>query len=510
MGGHLGAPVSAALQLEPTVTIPRVHEALASWLQTVYGVPLEAAEKADLVVEWRTAEEDTPFACQLVVSDSSDQTRRTVTVLSDEVGAAAILEEDPLAARDAPHAAIDLSESLRSLLEMLIPITPSLITLRRGELNQFDTVDPTALLEVLQDELAPGLLIAVTAGPEASPSPTQHALLDRLSGLAVVGSAPVGAELFRELGAASPPRVGSIVSIARTSAGLDPHVVPSVSLRAKVDSARRLIVRRQLSAPIPFSLERRRSAAMKRVVTSGHELDLSAALELMDEESQRASKLDSRVKDLETQLERAFEEQDSALSALDDALSRLRYLERAFRDLGEVPTVEADVDDDWRPESSAEALMAAKELFPFLVISAERDGCDTLDGQQKRGIWAKKIWLALRALNDYCRAKSDGRFSGDIAMYRDNPPDRAIPLLADYAPMESESTANIPHLRAIRTFNVPPTVEPTGKIYMGQHLKIDRGGQSAPRIHLYDQSDAPSQRIYIGYIGPHLPTSSSF
>ena len=154
--------------------------------------------------------------------------------------------------------------------------------------------------------------------------------------------------------------------------------------------------------------------------------------------------------------------------------------------------------------------MAAQELLPFLVISAGEDSCNILDGQQKRSIWAKKIWLSLRALNDYCRSKAEGRFSGDIAMYRDNTPDGAIPLLAEYAPMESEPTTNNQNLRAIRTFTVPTTVDPAGKVYMEQHLKVDRGGQSAPRIHLYDDSGGPTQRIYIGYIGPHLATSSAF
>ena len=67
-------------------------------------------------------------------------------------------------------------------------------------------------------------------------------------------------------------------------------------------------------------------------------------------------------------------------------------------------------------------------------------------------------------------------------MYRDNPPDGAIPLLSEYAPMESESTTASPTLRAIRMFNVPTTVDPSGKLYMEQHLKIDRGGQSAPEF----------------------------
>ena len=95
-------------------------------------------------------------------------------------------------------------------------------------------------------------------------------------------------------------------------------------------------------------------------------------------------------------------------------------------------------------------------------------------------------------------------------MYRDNPPDGKMALLADYSATESGPTTNSPELRAIRTFDVPTVVDSTGRVYMEQHVKVDRGGQSAPRIHLYDDSGGPTQRIYIGYIGPHLPTWSSF
>ena len=157
-----------------------------------------------------------------------------------------------------------------------------------------------------------------------------------------------------------------------------------------------------------------------------------------------------------------------------------------------------------------EALMAAQELLPFLVISAAEDGCKALDAQQKRGIWGKKVWTALRALNEYCRAKADGRFSGDLMKYREDPPEGAIPLLSEYSGKESEPTTNNPGLRKLRTFPVPTTVDPSGKIYMEQHVKVDRGGQSAPRVCIYDDSGGPSQRIYVGYIGPHLATWSSF
>lgn len=509
MGGQSRAPISAVLQLKPTVTLSDVSDALSEWLKKSHAAELKTFEREDLVVEWRTSDGEW-FACQLVTSHSATQARRTVTVIGDNAGVIAIVEESPLASSDSPHAVVDLSEEIQLLLLALLPIAEGVMGLTRQAMNQIEEVDPNALLAALQDELAPGLLVAVTDQGKTQPSKPQHELLDALRGLAVIGSAPVGASVFSNLGSAGVPRAGSVVSIARTSTGLEAQIVASTSLKTKLASARRLVVRRQLSAPIPFDLERRRSAAMTQLLAGGEEVDLPTALQLLEDESERANELENRLKDVETQLERTLQEQDTALGELDDALSRLRYLDRAFRELGEVPTVEAGIDDDWRPDSTVDALMAAREWLHFLVISPTEELCSVLDGQQRRAVWAKKIWLTLRALNDYCRTKAAGQFNGDIAMYRANPPSGAIPLLSEYAPVESESTSNQLHLRSIRTFAVPTSVDSTGKIYMQQHVKIDQGGQSAPRIHLYDDSGGPTQRIYIGYIGPHLATSSAF
>lgn len=39
---------------------------------------------------------------------------------------------------------------------------------------------------------------------------------------------------------------------------------------------------------------------------------------------------------------------------------------------------------------------------------------------------------------------------------------------------------------------------------MGAHFKIAKYGTVSPRLHLHD-AVAEDGRVYVGYIGPHLP-----
>jgi hypothetical protein len=233
-------------------------------------------------------------------------------------------------------------------------------------------------------------------------------------------------------------------------------------------------------------------------------------MQLLDEESLRATELSQRLNDAGLNLDRAWDEQDQVLTELDAAHSRLRFLERAFRERGEIPVGEPQPDDDWLPDSCVEALEAGRELLPFLVFTCGDDSAQELDRHPKQRLWAKKIWSCMRAMNDYARAKAEGRFSGDLARYREDPPPDAVPLICDYTAKESESTGSNPVTRGARTFAISRDVAPDGQIYMEAHVKIDRVGSHAPRIHLIDDTSGSTQRLHVGYVGPHLPTSTPF
>ena len=74
---------------------------------------------------------------------------------------------------------------------------------------------------------------------------------------------------------------------------------------------------------------------------------------------------------------------------------------------------------------------------------------------------------------------------------------------------ESELVVNTPRYRNARTFPVPVEVHSSGYEFFGAHVKIDRGGGVAPRLHHFDDTRGATGSVRIGYLGPHLPGPES-
>ena len=58
----------------------------------------------------------------------------------------------------------------------------------------------------------------------------------------------------------------------------------------------------------------------------------------------------------------------------------------------------------------------------------------------------------------------------------------------------------------MREFPVPAELAPDDTVFMGAHFKIARKGLISPRMHYYDDT-GQSGKIYVGYIGKHLPNA---
>lgn len=122
--------------------------------------------------------------------------------------------------------------------------------------------------------------------------------------------------------------------------------------------------------------------------------------------------------------------------------------------------------------------------------------------------WAKRAWRAFVAFNAYAQAKQSGQFEGNFLKYCADGNPRACPATW-VALRESETTDNNPRYRNLRTFAVDPDSTSAGdEIYMPAHIKIEPGGNPAPRIHFHDDTGGTTGKIHIGYFGVHLDNKS--
>lgn len=73
---------------------------------------------------------------------------------------------------------------------------------------------------------------------------------------------------------------------------------------------------------------------------------------------------------------------------------------------------------------------------------------------------------------------------------------------------ESEDVQRNPRYRKPRELRVPVEVDPSGTAFMGAHFKIAQSATISPRVHYLDAT-ARTKVVYVGYIGAHLPLSTS-
>ncbi len=204
------------------------------------------------------------------------------------------------------------------------------------------------------------------------------------------------------------------------------------------------------------------------------------------------------------QLERGQADKDRA-----DAERHLRHVRTELARMGQAEAAWSEPEDDPldnRPGSHDDLLLRFDDL-PFVEFTGDAATTHDLDKHDPLGTWAGKSWDALLALNDYCRLVRGGEFHGSVHHYLMDTPGscRGYPARS-HAADESDSVRNSAKMRGPRTLPVPSSVDPDGSIFMGAHFKISRFRGISPRMHYYDDASGTG-KIYVGYIGPHLPTT---
>lgn len=340
------------------------------------------------------------------------------------------------------------------------------------------------------------------------PLPSHVAHVDRLLGReepaallrAIPGSPPSPSGPGSDGGPGGPVPEGLIATTAVREVALTGELLTSLvgEFQSRAASAG------TADGPDSMSARYRELLAEGRGVLRGHrEISrrFAALQDMLEEAEDDRDRVRARLED--EQLDHAQTQAELLSAKLE--LDRLRgVLARS----GRVDKTRAAMAVAQSPGSFAELLQRLDDqVLPRVVFTGDPKYALELDDFDPLGTWATRTWDMLRVLDGYAAARHRGDFSKGVHAYLVHTP----PGQPGYAPgahstQESDSTERTPRLRKLRVLPVPPEVRPEGAIFMGAHFKIARKGLISPRMYYYDDA-GHTEKIYVGYIGKHLPNA---
>ena len=219
-----------------------------------------------------------------------------------------------------------------------------------------------------------------------------------------------------------------------------------------------------------------------------------------------AQDADERASEAEAALELERETQAELLAEHDDLVRRLRYAEAELRKHGDAAVAPQD-DSGFVPDFCEEVVQRVTSHLDRLTVGPRvLDGARELDDHAQPS-WARKALRAFEALQAYAEAKEGGA-DGNFWTFCERTDSLSVVPTSWLAMQESDTTDQNPKFRALRTFEVDPEVDRSGRIYMPAHIKLEKGGYPSPRIHFFDDTAGPTGRVHIGWLGPHLDNLS--
>ncbi len=196
------------------------------------------------------------------------------------------------------------------------------------------------------------------------------------------------------------------------------------------------------------------------------------------------------------------------------AQDRIRWLESRLAEHADpVYGVQTDADPrrPWEAESLMDVLQRARKQLRHLdlpdTLDTEVSKLDVMYPRQRRR-WTGRTWDALRALDAYAAARAEARFTGGFYDWCGRPLPGAPVITPTMVSMkESDSVSGNPKYYRARIFRVPTEIDPSGRVYMPSHIKLQPVGSPAPRMHFLDDAGGTTGKVWIGYLGDHLPNT---
>ncbi|WP_159940802.1 MULTISPECIES: hypothetical protein [unclassified Nocardiopsis] len=255
---------------------------------------------------------------------------------------------------------------------------------------------------------------------------------------------------------------------------------------------------------------------------------LAQEREALEQQTQRlreeVTRLSSRISGLTEERDELLaetadlgEELDTARQQLRAARYEVRWLRERAREAGlfRLAAAPAPRDPQRRPPASVHELLERitdDSELPHLYFTIEDQTVYELSDSRKEALWVTRAWEALLALNDYARYQFDNpdRGLGFHSYLRETPDGYQVIPVKRLASQESDYVRNRGKLNDKRLFRVPEEVEPSGRVPMYAHIKLDTEYGICPRLYFFPHlGPGTTNRVYVGYLGRHLPVQQT-
>lgn len=253
-------------------------------------------------------------------------------------------------------------------------------------------------------------------------------------------------------------------------------------------------------------------------------LRLSKRVEALEEALRVTEAQLARVETERMQLQRTLgrlqalteQEQDASSDAQEQDASSDAKEDGDADEASPQPVTRADVEAYDRllgmdlPETVAEVCELARTHMEHVRIpDSAIESARLLDAHADTGQWRERTWRILAAMEAYAIAGLNDASRRDFRSYVMTLPTPPISI-KHMAMHESQTVENNKRMREQRVFEVPPEVEPSGRVYMSAHARVGASGAPpSPRMYFYDDTRGQTRAMHVGYVGPHLTNKST-
>jgi len=167
----------------------------------------------------------------------------------------------------------------------------------------------------------------------------------------------------------------------------------------------------------------------------------------------------------------------------------------------DVPAANPDDPVNRHAPTTVDEFFAQLEALPAVHFTGNRKAAERIASAKLRSVILADAWTFACELELYARQWQQG--VRGLRRYADEKSARITP--SSFAHDESNDVKSNPKFSTPRTLPVPLSVDSSASVFMGAHFRLSQDNGKAMRMHVYDAADV-NGKIYIGYIGEHLPS----